>query len=165
MPDAPPTAWVDPPITFAELPDPSLADVTVVGRKETLQAIRMLCSHYNTHYVNVSDEVGFPWRRWLCNLVFSREIVGVGIVQVHAVSSLRDDDATSPHWTWPYSDFIALHRQDESLCLVNPKTQKYTISDPLQFIHDYRSPLTQDVEECFHNAVVAVASWLTVRTM
>jgi hypothetical protein len=162
LPNAPPSTLIAPPITFPQLPDPGLEGVTVVGRKEILQAIRILCLHYNTHFVNVSDEVGFPWRRWLCNLVLSREIVGAGIVQVHAVSSLRDHGATSADWSWPYSDFIALHRQDQSLCFVNPKTQKYTMTDPLQFIQNYKS---ENDAERFQNAVVAVQSWLTLRTM
>jgi hypothetical protein len=89
------------------------------------------------------------------------EIVGAGIAQVHAVSSLRAHGATAADWSWPYHDFIALLRQDGSLCLVNPITQKYNMNDPLQFIQNYRSEYDA---ECFQNAVVAVQSWLTLRT-
>ena len=151
---------LDPPITFAQLPDSSAGNVTVIGRKEALQAIRILCAHYNTHFIDVSDEVGFPWRRWLCNLVFSREIMGAGIVQVLAVSTCGIDDEITMEWPWPYSDFLALRRQDRSMCIVNPKTQKYSMSDPHQFIQFFNS----DVER-FENVVVATRSWTTLRTM
>ena len=151
---------IDPPITFEKLPHALRPGSQAFGRRETLQAIQALCCHYRTHFVNVSDGVGFPWQLWLCNLVHSAEIVGVGIVQVHVASSLQQIGANPVKWGWPFTDFIAVHRQDKSLCLVNPRRQSYAPTDPSGIIMEYKSE--RDVAT-FPDTVVAEDLWTQLR--
>ena len=143
------------PITFQHLPDRDLAKI--VGRQETCDAIRTLCSHYNTHCVDVTNEKGFPWRRWLTHLFGVERILGAGIVQVHAVSSSGKDDSD---WEWEYSDFIALHRANQSYCIVNPRRQMYQYSETTSYSQIYQ---LERLENPFHNAVIAEQNWIRLR--
>ena len=79
------------PITYADIvKSPGAGDKTLpLGRNEAMMALE--CLLHATHKkkqiqaINLTDEIAFPWQRWLRNVTENKEIIGDGITAVYAV--------------------------------------------------------------------------------
>ncbi len=115
----------EPKITSSSETPPALP----VGKKEAPEAIMRLLQRDQA--LDVTDEVGFPWRRYLMNTTFDptrHDIAGPGIRKVTIAKDANDI---------PY---LFIQRMDDTWCQIAPtdtsKTPRHRTFNLLQFEHN-----------------------------
>jgi hypothetical protein len=130
----------------ADLPNPR------VGRKEAQMAcVTMLTEATHTDNacaIDITDELAFPWRRWLVNIAEARQALTVYIVRVFMV-----------RWNKGGQPCITLCRIDGTYLCVDPATQQYQVANEIRVHNDWPS------QEILRNPWYCGLDWLKLRVM
>ncbi len=128
----------------ADLPNPR------VGRKEAQMAcVTMLTEATHTDNacaIDITDELAFPWRRWLVNIAEARQALTVDIVRVFMV-----------RWNKGGQPCITLCRINGTYLCVHPGTQQYQVANEIPVHNDWPS------QEILRNPWYCGLDWLKLR--
>ena len=96
--------------------------------------------------IDITDELAFPWRRWLINIAEARETLAVNVVLVFMIRWQRDARPC-----------ITLCREDSTYVCIWPSTQRYTTVTDLEVHADWPSL------QILQNPWFVTTDWLKVR--
>ena len=117
-----------------------------LGRNEVSMALATILQSYSPQQfpfaVEITDNVAFPWHRWLRNVVENRELIGCGIVKVFAL--------------WPSSS-------DKQRIIFCHPDDTYTEATPEKKIQHVRLKGWKD-KPAFIRAPIATKSWMQIRS-
>ena len=122
----------------------------VIGRKEAAASAIVLlqqCVGNGPGAVDITDETGCPWKRWITNIMEGRALVGCGIAKVFAVRWATDADV-----------YFALCRTDKTYVCFSPRTQTYSGATLILLEQD-----DWTVEPIFQQARSVKRGWLRLR--
>ena len=88
-----------------------------VGRREAHTActtLCVLCAGMDKCAIDITDELAFPWRRWIINIAEARQTLAVNVVLVFMIRWERDQPPC-----------ITMCRKDSTYVCIWPQTQQY----------------------------------------
>jgi hypothetical protein len=76
--------------------------------------------------IDITDELAFPWRRWIINIAEARQTLSVNVVRVFMI-----------RWGCDAKPCITMCRADSTYVCIWPSAQRYTMVTDLEVHTDW----------------------------